>query len=313
MRDPFFFEICPKILSMRFVFFRPMHHHYLAPSLFISFLSLNAAIAENTQSPPVVGDIVVSGGDDLIEDRPAGKFGEPEWVKQRRFSLTRIYVQKDPWEMGVEQWYRVRTYDGGRVTQRAQSEFEMGLPFRMQIDLYEKTIHDNSNDQGWQQDEFAVELRYALADWNVIPLNPALYCEYAFANEGSDIIESKLLFGDDFGIGWHWGVNFIHETQVWGDRTHEFAISGGISKTIVDSCFSVGAEGKWSKVNGEGSEAILGPSFQWRPTENTHLDLVALGGLTDASPNFEGWLIFGLDFGGPSKSGGYKPTSVGGN
>ena len=45
--------------------------------------------------------------------------------------------------MGVEQWYRVRTFDGGRVTQRSQMEFEMGLPGRMQLDIYEKTIHDN--------------------------------------------------------------------------------------------------------------------------------------------------------------------------
>ena len=268
--------------------------------------------AQNASSPPVVGDVMVSGTE-LQEDRPDGAFGEPEWVKQRRFSLTRIYVQKDPWEMGVEQWYRVRTYDGGRVTQRSQTEFEMGLPFRMQLDVYEKAIHDNSDDKGWQQDEVAVELRYALADWGVIPFNPALYFEYAFAHEGSDVIESKILFCDDFGQGWHWGLNLIHETQVWGDRTDEFAVSGGISKTLVDSCFSVGAEGKWSHTTDEKSEALFGPSIQWRPTENTHLDVVALAGLTDSAPNTECWLIFGFDFGGPSKDGGYKPTNLGGH
>ena len=268
--------------------------------------------AQNATSPPVVGDVMVSGTE-LQEDRPDGVNGEPEWVKQRRFSLTRIYVQKDPWEMGVEQWYRVRTYDGGRVTQRLQSEFEMGLPFRMQLDVYEKAIHDNSDDNGWQQDEVAVELRYALADWGVIPLNPALYFEYAFAHEGSDVIETKILFGDDFGQGWHWGLNLIHETQVWGDRTDEFAVSGGISKTLVDSCFSVGAEGKWSHTTDEKSEVLLGPSIQWRPTENTHLDVVALAGLTDSTPNTECWVIFGFDFGGPSKDGGYKPTNLGGH
>ena len=270
------------------------------------------ACAQQSSAPPVVGEVMVGGGG-LREDNPDGAFGEPEWVKQRRFSLTRIYVQKDPWEMGVEQWYRVRTFDGGRVTQRSQTEFEIGLPNRMQLDIYEKAIHDNSDDRGWQQDEVAVELRYGLADWGVLPLNPALYVEYAFAHEGSDILESKILFGDDFGQGWHWGANLIHETQVWGDRTHEFAVSGGISKTLVDSCFSVGLEGKWSHVSNEKSEAIFGPSIQWRPTANTHLDLVALAGLNDASPNTECWLIFGFDFGGPSKDGGYKPTSLGGH
>ncbi|MEO5914487.1 MAG: hypothetical protein ABIS50_09665 [Luteolibacter sp.] len=289
-----------------------MKHRSLAFCLAASAIPMVSASAQSAVSPPVVGDVMVSGGT-LEEDKPDGVNGEPEWVKQRRFSLTRIYVQKDPWEMGVEQWYRGRTYDGGRVTQRSQTEFELGLPYRMQLDVYEKAIHDNTDDKGWQQDEVAVELRYAFADWDVIPLNPALYVEYAFAHEGSDVLESKILFGDDFGQGWHWGANLIHETQVWGDRTDEFAVSGGISKTIVDSCFSIGAEAKWSHVTDEKSEFILGPSFQWRPTANTHLDLVTLGGLTDSAPNFEGWLIFGFDFGGPSKDGGYKPTSLGGH
>jgi hypothetical protein len=281
-------------------------------SIAASFASIGSAFAQDAAPPPVVGDVMVSGSG-FLEDRLDGVHGEPEWVKKRRFSLTRIYVQKDPWEMGVEQWYRGRTYDGGRVTQRSITEFEIGLPYRMQLDLYEKAIHDNSDDKGWQQDEFAVELRYALADWGVIPLNPTVYVEYAFAHEGSDILESKILFGDDFGQGWHWGVNLIHETQVWGDRTHEFAVSGGISKTIVDSCFSIGAEGKWAHSSDSKSEFILGPSVQWRPTDNTHLDVVAMAGLTDSAPNSEVWLIFGFDFGGSSEGGGYKPTTLGGN
>jgi hypothetical protein len=155
----------------------------------------------------------------LEEDKPVGAFGQPEWVKQRRFSTTRIHLQKDPWEWGVEEWYRVRTFDGGKVTQRSQIEFEMGLPYRMQLDIYNKSILDNTNSKGWQQDEFSIELRYAFADWGKLPLNPALYLEYAFADEGADIIEPKILFGDDFGKGWHWGLNFIAETQVWGERT----------------------------------------------------------------------------------------------
>ena len=152
--------------------------------------------AQTAAKPAAFSDLVVQDYA-LAEEKPDGASGQPDWVKQRRFSNTRVYLQKDPWEMGVEQWYRVRTYDGGRVTQRSQTEFEMGLPYRMQLDIYEKAIHDNSDDRGWQQDEVAVDLRYGLADWGVLPLNPALYVEYAFAHEGSDILESKILFGDE--------------------------------------------------------------------------------------------------------------------
>ena len=247
----------------------------------------------------------------MKEEQPTGFNKEPEWVQNRRFSNTRIYIQQDPWEVGFEQWYRLRTYDGGRVTQRSQTEIEIGLPYRMQFDIYENLIHDNTGG-GWQQEEEAFELRYAFADWGAIWGNPTLYLEYSIADHGSDALEPKILLGDDFGNGWHWGLNLICERELWAERDTEWAVAGGISRTIVDSVFSVGIEGQWSHVTDEKSEGLLGPSIQWRPTENTHLDIVALAGLTNSSPNAECWLIFGFDFGKGAKTHGYKPTTVGG-
>jgi hypothetical protein len=268
--------------------------------------------AQSSATPPVVGDVVVSGSA-LSEEKPDGANGEPEWVRQRRFSNTRVYVQQDPWEFGAEEWWRTRFYDGGHVTQRLQNEIELGLPHRMQLDLYENILHDNTI-SGWQQEEVAVELRYAFADWNVIPGNPTLYLEYSFAHSGSDALEPKLLFGGEFRNGWHWGLNLICEQELWGAQSTEKAVAGGISRTLVDDKLSVGIEGNWSAVTREKSEMILGPSVQWRPTHNTHLDLVAMAGLTNSSPNAECWMIFGFDFGdGKVKNQGYKPTSLGGH
>ncbi len=269
--------------------------------------------AQTPASPPVVGDVIVSGSE-LMEEKPDGVNGEPEWVRQRRFSTTRVYIQKDPGEMGVEEWWRTQFFDGGKVTQRLKNEFEIGLPYRMQLDIYENLTHVNDG-TGWQQEEVAVELRYAFADWNVIPGNPTLYLEYAFAHEGSDAIEAKFLLGGELARskGWHWGLNFVCQQQIWGEQKTEWQIAGGISKTLIDDKLSIGAEGKWSAPQGEPSEAIFGPSIQWRPTHNTHLDVVTMAGLTHSSPNAECWLIFGFDFGGgSSKQKGYKPTSVSG-
>ncbi len=277
-----------------------------------AFISVAGTLTaqEILNPPPVVGEVTVSGAG-LAEEVPDGAFGEPSWVRQRRFSLTRIYVQKDPGEIGVEQWWRTRFYDGGRVTQRLQTEVEIGLPYRMQLDLYEKIIHDNEGG-GWKQDEVSVELRYAFADWDEIPANPALYLEYAFAHDGPDILETKLLFGGDFRRGWHWGANVILEHELWDEQTNEYAIAGGISKSLIDSKLSFGVEGKAGWVRGDTTEVTLGPSLQWLPTENTHLDAVVLGGLTNSAPNAECWLIFGFDFGGGARGGGYKPTNLGG-
>lgn len=277
----------------------------LATALF-SGLFVSTVIANDSILP----DLIVSD-EALQEEAPAGSYGQPEWTQQRRFGATRVYVQKDPWEVGVEEWYRVRTYDGGRVTQRFQQELEIGLPYRMQLDLYEKVLHDNSDGDHWRQDEFAVELRYALADWGKLFGNPTIYEEYAFTNGGPDVLESKLLFGDDCK-GWHWGVNGIHEQELWGSKDTEWAVSFGLSRTIIDSKLSIGIEGKWTHPEGDKDEYILGPSIQWLPTENTHLDLVVMPGLNDAAPQTECWLIFGFDFGKDAKSKGYKPTTIGG-
>lgn len=181
----------------------------------------------------------------------------------------------------------------------------------MQLDLYEKTIRDNTDPRGWVQDQVAVELRYAFADWGKLPGNPTIYEEYAFTEDGADVLESKLLFGDDFE-GWHWGVNLINEQELKTGGDTEWAASFGLSRVVIDSKLSLGIEGKWSHPEGGDDKYILGPSVQWLPTANTHLDLVVLAGLNDAAPETECWLIFGFDFGGGSHGGGYKPTSVGG-
>lgn len=272
------------------------------------FLPVAAHSQAVKSSGSVLDDLVVMGN--YTEETPNGENGEPAWVRNRRFSNTRVFIQKDPGEIGIEEWYRVRTFDGGRVTQRFQQEVEIGLPFRMQLDLYEKLAHDNVDGEGWKQDEFAVELRYAFADWGKIWGNPTLYEEYAFIDGGPDALESKLLFGDDCR-GWHWGVNFIHQQELWGAKATEWGIAAGLSRTLIDSKFSAGLEGKWTHPEGGDDEFLLGPSIQWLPTENTHLDLVVMAGLNDASPNTECWLIFGFDFGSGTKKG-YKPTTVGG-
>lgn len=288
-----------------------IRNHLLALAGAAFTLPQIAAAAPNSSAPPVVGDVTVDASDVLMEDAPNGVYGEPEWVQQRRFSLTRIYVQQDPGHVGVETWFRTRHYDDGTTTLRSKNEIEIGLPGRIELDIYENLV-DEDDGEGWHQEEVALELRYAFADWDKIWGNPTFYFEYAFRADGPDVIEPKLLFGGDFCKGWHWGANFIYEREVWGDEPgKEWGFSAGISKTLVDSCFSIGLEAQVTKPESEDSELIAGPSIQWRPTDNSHVDLVALAGITDNAPNAECWFILGFDFGAGEKHGGYKPTQMG--
>ena len=38
----------------------------------------------------------------LLENEPADESGRPEWTSARRFSTTRVYIQKAPWEVGFD-------------------------------------------------------------------------------------------------------------------------------------------------------------------------------------------------------------------
>lgn len=273
-------------------------------------LSLFPFLSSLALDPPIVGGVEAVGYTTI--DAPTGAYGQPGWVQRRPFSTTRVHIQRNPGEVSVEQWVRTRESNGD-WNFLFQEEIEFGLPGRIQIDLYyDWTVEASKADHL----DFAGEIRWAPADWGVIPLNPALYFEYKVvdSSRGGDVIEPKLLLGEDFGNGWHWGLNAVYERELSGEKAEEIAITQAISKTISES-LSLGIEMAWKREtvdsarNDPAQKFIIGPNLQWRPTKNMHVNLAALAGCTDESPDFEGWLVVGYDFGGPSEKKGNMPVS----
>lgn len=293
-----------------------MRKHLFTLSLATACLSLAPlSAAEQGTLPTVTASAPVSS---LAEEANLGTYQQPEWTGSRRFTTTRVFVQKDPWEAGVEQWWRVRHYRDGTTKHLFESEFEIGLPNRMQLDIYGDWVNEGGRSSF---EDVAFEIRWALADWGVLPLNPTLYGEYKLVDSehGSDVYEVKLLLGDDLAKGLHWGLNLVYESEIGGERAREYAVTQGVSYTIIDQVLSAGMEMqfKYENIAGERNNGEhkfqVGPSIQWRPTKHTHLDLVGLFGCTSDSPRFEGFIVFGYDFGGggePVKSDSrYAPVS----
>ena len=98
----------------------------------------------------------------------------------------------------------------------------------------------------------SLEARWALADWNKIPLNPTLFAEYKFGvgtirheevapppggggeeeeeEEGGppkvpDAYEVRLLLAQDFGEHVEWAMNWFFEKENTGDRGREWGFS----------------------------------------------------------------------------------------
>ncbi|HUR26871.1 MAG TPA: hypothetical protein VM509_01685 [Planctomycetota bacterium] len=224
----------------------------------------------------------------LREEDRVGSYGQPRWTAARRFPTTRIYVVPEG-EVEFEYWTRVKTPRKGPSTVQTMYEAEFGLPNRFQLDLYwvdEKTGSQGTLDVVEQK----TEVRYAFADWGEIWGNPTIYEEYVSVSNGSDVVESKLLLGDELAPSWHWGTNLVWERQLTDELANVFELTGGVSKTLQDEKLSIGFEAKLEYENTHADRddyaksLEIGPSLQWRPVPAMHIDIAPLLGI-----NFDAW------------------------
>jgi hypothetical protein len=274
-------------------------------------------------------------GDKLQDELPVGPYKRPMWTLHRVSPTTRVYLQVDPGEVEFEQWLDIRltkkrSNPDDRI--RMSEEFEFGLGGRFQLDLYYNSIFTRNNGQDATTSirSWAAEVRYALADWGVIPGNPTLYLEYIVWNNQPDghgdqatsSIEPKLLLGGELVPGWHWGTNFFYE-RTTNNSVREHGVTASLLHTVVDRIFTAGITAKFvyesdnigsDQAGTERShELYIGPSFQFRMAnvENemevngvktkltrakAHLDLEPIFGCTGDSSRVQILIVFGWDF-----------------
>ena len=264
----------------------------------------------DTQPKPEVQTLptveVYGDREQLEENKAVGSSKRPEWTSARRFTNTRIYLQQEEFgDVGIEQWVKMQYPHHGKPNYLFEEEIEIGLGHRLQLDLYENWHLTPEERYQANHESFSIELRYAFADWGVIPLNPTLYAEYTVSNKAynADKVEVKLLLGDSIMPRIHWGWNLVYERELGQYGTIEYSTAAGISYTVIDNKLSVGLEAKLENETTKGHrspgpiELDIGPSIQWKPTKNTHFDIAPLFGVTGESPRAEIWCIFGYDFG----------------
>jgi hypothetical protein len=281
-------------------------------------------------------EFVIEAGK-LKDDQPVGPYRRPVWTLHRPSPQTRIYLQVDPGEVEFEQWLdmRIRKQRGNSQNPdqiRMSQELEFGLGHRFQLDLYMNTIFSRNagSNASLETRSWAAELRYALADWGVIPGNPTLYFEYilwnndpnGFGDGATSSFEPKLLFGDDLGGGWRWGVNLFYE-RTTNDSVREHGATASLLYTIIDGWLSGGLTTRFvyesDNVNApqalhvRSREFYVGPNLQIRmaPVETTtlidgkktkvtkaraHLDIEPIFGCTGESDRVQFLLVFGWDF-----------------
>jgi hypothetical protein len=206
----------------------------------------------------------------------------------------------------------------------------MGLPYRFNVAA--EAQFERFNGGGGAQ-TVSLEARWALADWNKIPLNPTLFAEYKFgvgtirheevpppAGEGGeeeeeeeggppkvpDAYEVRLLLAQDFFERVEWAMNWFFEKENTGDRGREWGFSQAAMMPVLlpNERLKVGIEMLYKNVTTKDTRGdavnsfVIGPTVAWKPTAQTRLDISPLFGCTHDSPVADVFVAFSWLFGG---------------
>ena len=104
-------------------------------------------------------------------------YGAPPTFSRSRFSNAVNAYVLPPWAFFFGELFEGQGFRHGPPDYLFTQEIEMGLPYRFNVAA--ETQFERFNGGGGAQ-TVSLEARWALADWNKIPLNPTLFAEYKF-------------------------------------------------------------------------------------------------------------------------------------
>jgi hypothetical protein len=276
----------------------------------ILFASSTATDAQNVESQHIVVQ---------AEELPSAYGAPPDLSHGRISTLTKSYVLA-PFSFELEAGYEGDIFRHDLPVQLFRQEIEMGLPARFTVGMQNQLEHFNGETR---DRSFTLEARYALANWDKLPLNPAISAEYRFglSNALPDSGELALLISHDFPHLIEWAMNIFVDREFGGSQS----ISAGFTQSVEvpvllpEEKLEVGLEMQY-RSGGEPIGSIesprgfaIGPTLAWRPTKKARFDLSPLIGCSDHTPAVEVFAIFSFSFGGPAAAEAETPASARGH
>lgn len=286
--------------------------------------------------PAPTEEMLVIQGDEL-----PSAYGAPGAFSRSRFSPTTTAYVLPPGSVYAALIYQGDIFREGQPDHVLAQEVEVGLPYRFGIaaeNRIERFIGNTENSS------FSVEARYALADWNKIPLNPTLFAEYKFgtgkilheegpppppeeaAEEGGgrpdlpDAYEFRLLLSQDFGEHVEWAFNAFFERENTGDRGREWGFAQSIQMPVLlpHERLKAGVEMQYQNFTVKDTRGSpihrfgIGPSLSFKPSARCRFDFTPLFGVNDDTPAVRFFAVFSYVFGGGGgeENGAEAPTST---
>jgi len=265
--------------------------------------------------------IVITG-----EEVPSA-YGAPQAFSRSRFSNAVNAYVLPPWAFFFGELYEGQAFRHGPPDHLFTQEVEMGLPWRLNVAA--ETELERFNGGGGVQ-TVSLEARWALADWNKIPLNPTIFAEYKFGvgtirheevppppggggeEEESgppkvpDAYEVRLLLAQEFFERVEWAMNWFFEKENTGDRGREWGFSQAAMVPVLlpSERLKVGIEMQYRNLTVKDTRGdplhsfTIGPTLAWKPTAQTRLDISPLFGCTAGAPVADVFVAFSWLFGG---------------
>ncbi|HJY52731.1 MAG TPA: hypothetical protein VKD89_01810, partial [Candidatus Udaeobacter sp.] len=303
----------------------------------VFFISNHSVLAQATTERPVV---VTAPGvpPSAYEEVPSAYGAPPEFSRSRFSNVVNAYVLP-PWAFFFGELFEGQGFRHGPPDYLFTQEIEMGLPWRLNVAAESKWERFNG---GGGAQTVSLEARWALADWNKIPLNPTIFAEYKFGvgtirheevppppggggeeeEEGGppkvpDAYEFRLLLAQDFGEHVEWAMNWFFEKENTGDRGREWGFSQAIMTPILlpNERLKVGLEMEYKNTTVKDTRGdplhsfTIGPTVAWKPSAHTRLDISPLFGCTAGAPVADVFVAFSWLFGGEGAEAAEAPVS----
>jgi hypothetical protein len=281
-------------------------------ALRVLLASATVASAEETENPRVV--VEAEAG-----EIPSAYGAPPDLSHGRISTLTKSYVLS-PFSFELENGYEGNIFRHELPVHLFRQEIEMGLPARFTVGVQNQVEHFSGDTF---ERSFTLEARYALANWNKLPLNPTISVEYRFGlhNEVPDSGEFALLISHDFPHLVEWAMNVFVDREFGGRESASagFAQSVEVPVLLPEEKLEVGLEMQY-RSGGETTEPdrtikglVIGPTLAWRPTKNVRFDLSPLFGCSDHTPAMQIFAVLSFSFGGTAKAEAETPASARGH
>jgi hypothetical protein len=267
----------------------------------IVLLTIARVSGQEAENRPVV---VEAEGEEL----PSAYGAPPDLSHGRISTLTKSYVLS-PFNFELEAGYEGDIFRHGLPVHLFRQEIEMGLPARFTVGVQNQVEHLSGDTF---ERSFTLEARYALANWNKLPLNPTISVEYRFGldNAVQDSGEFALLISHDFPHLVEWAMNIFVDREFDGRESTNagFAQSVEVPVLLPEEKLELGLEMQY-RSGGETIEPdhtikglVLGPTLAWRPTKSVRFDLSPLFGCSDHAPALQMFAVFSLSFGGATEA-----------